>query len=108
MVAQVLLSRRRAFRTLFPPSSSRRKTTMAKTKGIKNGNPKTKAKRMNRLQADSNEANAVAPREEEGDSDGGGCVNMVGDGKKLALVILFMARRALEMVECGQAKRSRL
>lgn len=45
---------------------------------------------MNRLQADSNEANAVTPRE-EGDSDGGGCVNMVGDGKKLVLVILFMA-----------------
>lgn len=62
-----------------------------------------KAKTMNRLQADSNEANAVTPRE-EGDSDGGGCVNMVGDGKKLVLVILFMAPGGLEMLECAQLK----
>lgn len=77
---------------------------MAKTKGIKNGNPKTKAKTMNRLQADSNEANAVAPRGEEGDSDGGGCVNMVGDGKKLALVILFMARALWRRLSAPNAR----
>lgn len=63
---------------------------MSKTNRIRKGNPKTKAKTMKRLQADSNETNAVVSR---GDgSDRGGWVNMVGDGKRLALVRLLMAR----------------
>ena len=72
------------FRVVLLPLQPCGKMRMSKTYSIR------KATTMKRLQADSNEINAVASREDG--SDGGGWVKMVGDGKRLALVRLLMAR----------------